>query len=54
MAAFDLSIQGVHVSPGDYLCELYAGPDERDQLLVAMLRAGLTSGDKCICVVEVG
>ena len=52
MTAFDLGIQGVHVSPGDHLCGLYAGPEERDQLLIAMLRAGLTSGDKCICVID--
>ncbi|HVU72826.1 MAG TPA: MEDS domain-containing protein [Mycobacteriales bacterium] len=52
MKALDLGIQGVLVSPGDHLCGLYSGSAERDRLLVAMLRAGLSSGDKCICVVD--
>jgi hypothetical protein len=31
---------------------VFSGEQERDQLLIPFLQAGLTSGDKCICVID--
>lgn len=38
--------------PGDHLCGLYYGDEERDALLLPFLRGGLESGDKCLAVVD--
>lgn len=37
---------------GDHICGLYAGREQRDQILKPFLETGLASGDKCICVVD--
>lgn len=50
--AFDFGIQGVEAGLGDHICGLYAGNEQRDQMLMPFLEAGLRSGDKCICVVD--
>jgi hypothetical protein len=50
--ALDLGVHGIHVQPGDHLCGLYAGAQQRDDVLIPFLEAGLRSGDKCICVVD--
>jgi hypothetical protein len=34
------------------MCAFYRGPGDRDRLLAPYLDAGLTAGDKCICVVD--
>jgi len=47
-----LGIAGLEAEPGDHICALFSGERERDQILVPFLRAGLASGDKCICVVD--
>jgi hypothetical protein len=50
--AVDFGVHGLKVGVGDHLCGLYAGPAQRDQVLIPFLTAGLRSGDKCICVVD--
>jgi hypothetical protein len=50
--ALDFGIHGLHVSVGDHICGLYAGTEQRDQVLIPYLAAGLRAGDKCICVVD--
>ena len=47
-----LGIAGLEAEPGDHICALFSGDQERDQILIPFLRAGLASGDKCICVVD--
>lgn len=38
--------------PGSHVCAFYRGDSDRDRLLDGYLGAGLTAGDKCICVVD--
>jgi hypothetical protein len=47
-----LGIGGLEADPGDHICGMFSGEEERDQLLVSFLQAGLASGDKCICVID--
>lgn len=47
-----LGLPGVDLHPGDHVCAFYRGRDERDKILLSFLRAGVTAGDKTICVVE--
>lgn len=48
----DFGIPGLQVAPGDHVCAFYHGRAERDDVLLPFLRAGLTAGDKCICVLD--
>lgn len=50
--SFELGIPGVRLSERDHICAFYRGPQERDEILVPYLRAGLRAGDMCICVVD--
>jgi hypothetical protein len=50
--AVDFGIPGLQACQGDHVCAFYHGPAERYDVLLPFLRAGLASGDKCICVVE--
>jgi DNA-binding CsgD family transcriptional regulator len=45
-------LREVAVVPGDHICALYAGTDERNALLGPYLHAGLAAGDKCVCVAD--
>ena len=45
-------IDEVELAPGSHVCAFYRGDSDRDRLLDAYLGAGLTAGDKCICVVD--
>ena len=47
-----LGIGGLEAEPGDHICGVFSGEQERDQVLIPFLQAGLASGDKCICVVD--
>ena len=47
-----LGIGGLEADPGDHICGVFSGEEERDQVLIPFLRAGLASGDKCICVID--
>lgn len=48
----DTGLPGVSMVPGDHICAFYRGNDQRDDVLVPYLRAGLLSGEKCISVVD--
>jgi len=48
----NLGFNGLEIQPGEHLCGLYAGVHQRDEMLLPFLRAGLDSGDKCICIVD--
>jgi hypothetical protein len=48
----EYGIPGLGVGPGDHVCAFYFGVEERDQVLLPYLRAGLVAGDTCICVVD--
>jgi hypothetical protein len=45
-------IDEIGLLPGSHVCAFYRGDRDRDQLLTAYLGAGLTAGDKCICIVD--
>jgi hypothetical protein len=45
-------IDEVNLLPGSHMCAFYRGDSDRDRLLSAYLGAGLTAGDKCICIVD--
>jgi hypothetical protein len=47
-----LGIGGLEASLGDHICGLYSGEAQRDRIVIPFLKAGLASGDKCICVVD--
>ena len=51
-AAFDSGLPGVHLEPGDHICGFFFGIADRDALLLPYLRAGLLSGEKCMCIVD--
>jgi hypothetical protein len=50
--AHEVGLPGLGLQPGDHVCALYFGPAERDEILLAYLRAGLLAGDKCLCIVD--
>ncbi len=37
---------------GDHLCGLYRGEDQRDEIMLPYLRAGLINGDQCLCLID--
>jgi len=45
-------IDGIGLMTGSHVCAFYRGDSDRDRLLSGYLGAGLTAGDKCICVVD--
>jgi MEDS: MEthanogen/methylotroph, DcmR Sensory domain len=45
-------LPGVSMNISDHICAFYRGVEERDQVLLPYLRAGLRSGHKCICVLD--
>ena len=45
-------IDQIGLLPGSHVCAFYRGDTDRDRLLSGYLGAGLTAGDKCICVVD--
>jgi hypothetical protein len=49
--AVTLGIPGLEMQTGDHVCAFYRG-QERDELLIPFLEAGMRTGDKCICVVD--
>jgi MEDS: MEthanogen/methylotroph, DcmR Sensory domain len=42
----------IDLRPGSHVSAFYRGATDRDQLLTAYLGAGLSAGDKCICIVD--
>jgi len=47
-----LGVGGLEADPGDHICGVISGEEERNQILIPFLQAGLASGDKCICVID--
>ena len=47
-----LGIGGLEADSGDHICGVFSGEEERDQVLIPFLQAGLASGDKCICIID--
>lgn len=45
-------IDEIRLLAGSHVCAFYRGDSDRDRLLTGYLGAGLTAGDKCICVVD--
>jgi hypothetical protein len=45
-------LPGVSMNVSDHICAFYRGVEERDEVLLPYLRAGLQAGDKCICVLD--
>jgi hypothetical protein len=45
-------IDEIELRPGSHVCAFYRGDGDRDRLLTPYLGAGLTAGDKCICIVD--
>jgi len=45
-------IDEIDLVQGSHVCAFYRGDADRDRLLTGYLGAGLTSGDKCICIVD--
>jgi hypothetical protein len=48
----DFGLPGVTLEPGDHICAMYLGAQERQDLVNAFMGAGLAAGDKCICVLD--
>jgi len=45
-------IDEVGLLPGSHVCAFYRGDSDRDRLLSGYFGAGLSAGDKCVCVVD--
>jgi MEDS: MEthanogen/methylotroph, DcmR Sensory domain len=43
---------GEPAATGDHICAIYTGPVERDAILIPFIRTALSSGDKCVCVID--
>jgi hypothetical protein len=48
----EFGLPGVLVEPGDHICAMYLGQDERDAIIGPWLRAGLRAGDKVVCIID--
>jgi hypothetical protein len=48
----DFGLAGVDLEVGDHLCAMYMGQEERDEIVLPYLRAGLRAGDKCLCIID--
>jgi MEDS: MEthanogen/methylotroph, DcmR Sensory domain len=51
-AAVESGLPGVRLESGDHICGFFFGVAERDDVLLLYLRAGLQSGEKCMCIVD--
>lgn len=49
---FEVGVGGAEAQPGDHICGIYAGDQQRDEIILPFLEAGLRAGDKCVCVVD--
>jgi hypothetical protein len=45
-------IDEIDLRAGSHVCAFYRGAADRDRLLSGYLSAGLTAGDKCVCIVD--
>ena len=51
-AAVPSGIDEIGLLPGSHVCAFYRGDTDRDRLLSGYFGAGLSAGDKCVCVVD--
>jgi hypothetical protein len=48
----EFGLPGVGLAPGDHICAMYLGQQERDEIVLPYLRTGLRAGDKCLCIID--
>jgi hypothetical protein len=48
----DFGIPGLKLETGDHICAFYLGPQERDEVMLPYMRAGLRAGDKILGIVD--
>lgn len=48
----EFGLVGVDLVPGDHMCAVYLGQQERDDIVLPYLREGLRDGDKCIVIID--
>jgi hypothetical protein len=48
----EFGLAGVDLTPGDHICAMYLGQNERDDVVLPYLRTGLRAGDKCVCIID--
>jgi hypothetical protein len=48
----DLGFNGLDARPGAHICGIYAGEQQRDEIVLPFLETGLRAGDKCMCIVD--
>jgi hypothetical protein len=46
-----MGVPGFWLDPGDHVCAVYFGSEERDKVLIPFLQAGLQGGAKCLAMV---
>src|SRR5689334_22958733 len=47
-----LGLPGLSIHLGDHVCAFHRGSRARQDILTSFVRAGLSAGDKCICVLD--
>ena len=48
----DTGLPGVALDDREHVCVFHRGPEERDAVLAAFFGAGLSAGDKCLCIAD--
>ncbi|HEV7862921.1 MAG TPA: MEDS domain-containing protein, partial [Acidimicrobiia bacterium] len=48
----DSGLPGVTLDDKEHVCVFYRGPEERDTVLAGFLGAGVSEGDKCLCIAD--
>jgi hypothetical protein len=51
-STIDFGVPGVTLEPGDHVCALFFGNEERDEIIRPFLGTGLDAGDKCIAIIH--
>src|SRR6476660_2672147 len=49
-----LGVNGLSIPAGTHICAFFRGVAERDEIMVPFLREGLSTGDKCLCIIDDG
>jgi len=48
----DTGMPGVTLDDREHVCVFHRGPEERDAVLAAFFGAGLSGGEKCLCIAD--
>ena len=48
----DFGLDGLCVAPRHHVCGIYSTPEDRDRVLQAYVRAGVSRGDKCVVALD--